>query len=75
MNLKVLKKYEMCQRVLVRRDPASESDESLILYKNYESKISNIGTRTQTTMQKADNKKKRTILCFKMRFSNHKKVF
>ena len=55
MNLKVLKKYEMCQRVLVRRDPASESDESLILYKNYESKISNIGTRTQTTMQKADN--------------------
>lgn len=28
MNLKVLKKYEMCQRVLVRRDPASESDES-----------------------------------------------
>lgn len=28
-----------------------------ILYKNYESKISNIGTRTQTTMQKANNKK------------------
>lgn len=28
-----------------------------ILCKNYESKISNIGTRTQTTMKKANNKK------------------
>ena len=75
MNLKVLKNTKCVSVYWSDVIQPVKVMNLTILYKNYESKISNIGTRTQTTMQKANNKKKRTILCFKMRFSNHKKVF
>lgn len=57
MNLKVLKNTKCVSVYWSDVMQPVKVMNLTILYKNYESKISNIGTRTQTTMQKANNKK------------------